>query len=83
MSWYPAGLAEPLVRLARAVEQTFQPLQPKGPTRLAAYTTAELQALTPTAYATAVDKTAGKPVFAVLNMAGTGFRWVYADGTAV
>jgi hypothetical protein len=81
VSWYPAGLPEPLVKLARAIDQRFQLARPNGPVRIPAYTTAELQQIIPTDYMTAFDKTAGKPVFSKLS--GLVFVWVYADGTAV
>jgi hypothetical protein len=83
VSWYPAGLPVPILGLVRAIDQRFQLARPNGPVRLAAYTTTQLQALTPTDYMAAIDKTAKKPVFAVPNAGDTGFRWVYADGTAV
>lgn len=83
MSWYPAGLPDPLVRLCRAMEGQFAPVVPVSPPRLpriaAASLTDEFADRNPNG--TAINADTNKTVNAVL-VAGA-WTWRNADGSAL
>lgn len=80
MSWYPSGLDPIVRRFAEAIDKRFQPINPNGPVKIPAYTSAQLTLIVPSDFVVAMNTTTGKPVFSVQS--GTVFVWRYADGTA-